>query len=342
MDAARPKVSIVIPNRDGLTPRNGLTYLKMVLPSLREQTFRDFDETVVDDGSSDGSVAYLKEEWPEVRVVSLPGNSGFPAVVNRGIEASTGEYIALLNTDLELSPDWLEGLVTELDRDPKLGFVTGKVVRYGDRGVIEQAGHDYYACGRFSPRGLDAEDVGQFEQPRPSTIVTAAASLYRREAVEAAGGFDEDYFLYCEDGDLCLRILLQGYEGRYVPGPVAFHVRGGTTGQESDLTRFYLLRNVPTTVVKDLPARVLWRALPQIAAYQLNQVMEARQGGFVRTLLRAYASMLRWLPRTLIKRRRVQRGRRISASEFEAHLQTDYPLATRFDRLLRYPGARVN
>lgn len=328
-----PKVSVVIPSHNGVTARDGLTYLEMVLPTLRGQSFRDYDVTVVDDGSTDGSVRYLEEQWPEVRVVLLAGNSGFPKIANAGIEATNGEYIALLNNDVELSPDWLERLAGELDREPGLGFVTGKIVRYHERTVIEQVGQDLYSCGMFAPRGLDEHDDGQYGQPRQIVIATAAASIYRREAVAAAGGFDEDYFLYCEDADLCLRMVLRGYRGRYVPGPVAYHVRGGTADQASDRTRFYLLRNTPITLLKDFPGPILFRALPKIAAYQAHQWRVARKGGFTRTLLRAYVSFLRSIPGTLRKRRRVLRQAAISTSAFESWLLTDYPLPTRFRRL---------
>ena len=110
--------------------------------------------------------------------------------MNTGIEATDGEHIALLNNDIELSPDWLERLVGELDRDSGLGFVTAKIVRYRKRTVIEQVGQDLYTCGLFAPRGIDADDVGQYEEPRRIAIATAAASIYRREAVARAGGFD--------------------------------------------------------------------------------------------------------------------------------------------------------
>src|SRR5262245_13244024 len=108
MNAAAPAVSVVIPNHNGVTHRNGLAYLEMVLPSLRKQTYRDFDVTVVDDASNDASVAYLEENWPEVNVVALEENHGFAPVVNRGFAASHGKLIALLNNDIELSRDWLE------------------------------------------------------------------------------------------------------------------------------------------------------------------------------------------------------------------------------------------
>ena len=330
-----PKVSIVIPNRDGATPRGGLTYLDMVMRTLAEQTFRDFAVIVADNGSADHSVSYLGERWPEVEVVELGENRGFSAAVNAGVAAGPGPYVALLNTDLELSPDWLELLVAELDGDSGLGFATGKVMRYDDRDVIEQAGHDFFTCGRFEPRGLDERDEGQYDERGATPIVTAAAALYRREALEAAGGFDEDYFLYCEDGDVCLRMLLLGYRGLYVPEPKAFHVRGGTVGAAaSDLPRFYLVRNALITLLKDLPASVLLRSLPKIALYQWGQLAAARREGYLRTVLRAYGSFLRSIGGTLRKRRAVQGSRTIPPAAFAALVRTDYPGESRLGRFL--------
>jgi GT2 family glycosyltransferase len=334
MAASEPKVSIVIPNRDGATTRKGLVYLDLVMGTLAKQSFRDFEVIVADNGSTDGSVPYLREKWPDVKVVELGENRGFSAAVNRGVAAGRGQYVALLNTDLELSPDWLELLVAELDRDPGLGFVTGKIMRHDDRGLIEQVGHDFYTCGRFEPRGLDERDEGQYEERAPTAIVTAAAATYRREALERAGGFDEDYFLYCEDGDVCLRMLLRGYSGLYVPRPVAFHVRGGTVGAATELPRFFLVRNALITLLKDMPASVLFRSLPKIAVYHWGQLSAARREGYARRVLQAYASFVRMVPATLRKRRTVQRGRVVAPSAFAAQLHTEYPFPSRLGRLL--------
>src|SRR4051795_10702908 len=334
MAASDPRVSIVIPNRNGATPRDGLTFLDMVRDTLAEQSFRDFEVIVVDNGSTDGSVARLRERWPDATVVDLGENLGFSAAVNRGIAAGRGPYVALLNTDIELSPDWLELLVAELDRDPKLGFVTGKIMRHDDRGVIEQAGHDFFTCGRFEPRGLDERDEGQYDERRPTPGVTPAAALYRRDALQAVDGFDEDYFLYCEDGDACLRMLLAGYSGLYVPDPKAFHVRGGTVGPASDLPRFFLVRNALITLLKDLPASVLLRSIPKIALYHWGQLTAARRDGYARRVLQAYGSFLRMAPGTLRKRRAIQRGRALAPAPFAGRLRTDYPFPTRLERLL--------
>jgi GT2 family glycosyltransferase len=334
MAASEPKVSIVIPNRDGATERGGVTYLAMVMGTLAEQTFRDFEVIVADNGSSDDSVAYLRENWPDTHVVELGENRGFSAAVNRGMAAGRGPYVALLNTDIELSTDWLELLVEEFERDPRLGFATGKVMRHDDRDVLEQAGHDFYTCGRFEPRGLDERDEGQYDERRATPIVTAAAAMYRREALDAASGFDEDYFLYCEDGDVCLRMLLLGYSGLYVPEPKAFHVRGGTVGSGEDLQRFFLVRNALITVLKDLPASVLLRSLPKIALYNWGTLSAARKEGHGRRVMQAFSSFLRMLPGTLRKRGVVQRGRVTSPEAFAGEVRTDYPLPSRLGRWL--------
>jgi GT2 family glycosyltransferase len=329
MQAPAPKVSVVIPNFNGATPRDGLVVLDLVLSSLEKQSFRDFDVVVVDDASRDESIAYVERNWPDVRVVANEHNAGFPATVNAGIAASSGEHVALVNNDVELDPGWLEALVGVLDRDPGIGFVTGKILSYADRDVIEQVGQDYYTCGRFTPHGLDERDTGQYESEREIAIATAAASIYRREAAERAGRFDEDYFLYCEDSDLCLRMLMAGFRGLYFPGTRAFHVRGATTGAVPDVVQFHLYRNGWITLLKDLPGRTFWRSLPKIAMWEAHQLRVAASNGYLGTYVRAYGSFLKMLPGTLRKRRLAQRSRAVTAAEFERFLIAGYPLPSR-------------
>jgi GT2 family glycosyltransferase len=207
-------------------------------------------------------------------------------------------------------------------------------MRHDDRDVIEQIGQDFFTSGQFEPIGLDQKDRGQYDERRRATIVTAAAVLYRREALRASGGFDEDYFLYCEDADVCLRMLLTGYSGLYVPVPKAFHVRGGTVGAQSELQRFYLVRNTLVTLLKDVPASVLLRSLPKIALYHWGMLIAGRKRGVARTVLRAYGSFLRMVPATLRKRRAIQRVRKVPPQAFAARLRTDYPVESRLGRLL--------
>src|SRR5262245_62807873 len=106
-----PKVSVLIP------VWNGREQVSMVLSSLGKQTSKFFDTTVIDNGSTDGTVDYLRAEWPEVRVVPLPDNVGFAAAANRGLDATAGEHVAFLNDDMEMEPEWIEALANELDAD---------------------------------------------------------------------------------------------------------------------------------------------------------------------------------------------------------------------------------
>jgi GT2 family glycosyltransferase len=305
----------------------------MVLSSLRRQTTDDFDVTVVDNGSTDGTLAYMREEWPEVRAVPLPENVGYAGAANRGVEATSGEYIAFLNDDMELEPEWIERLAAELDQDPRLGVVTSKVMFDHDRTLIYQAGYEFYAYGWCSTRGVNEVDDGQYDARLPSVGGTGAGSIYRRTALERAGGFDDDYFMYCEEVDLGLRVLMAGYTGLYIPAPVAFHVAGAKTGKTPELPRRLLYRNQLLTLVKDVPWSILWRALPKVLMFLHYQYAVERRNGEPGVALGAYAGFLKMLPATLLKRRRVMRRRVISVSEFRSMMRADYPFPTRWRRL---------
>jgi GT2 family glycosyltransferase len=326
-----PKVAVVI-----TTSTRGLDYLPGLLPTIEQQSYGDHEVTVAVDGGDLATLTYLKEEWPAVRVASTPELRGFASCARLGMDSSRGEYIALMNDDIELEPDWLEILVAELESDPVLGFVTGKTLLLDRRNVINETRQDFYTCGRFEPVGLLDEDTGQHDQRAPTTIASASASVYRREAVDAAGGIDTDYFIYCEDADLCLRMLLCGYRGLYVPEARAYHAWAPTMGRTSERSRFLAHRNTLTTMAKDLPVPILLRSLPKILLYQGHVYGAQRANEGPRTLLRSWASFLKALPATLRKRRRLMRNRVISTREFSAFLLDEYPVPTR----LSWPAIR--
>jgi GT2 family glycosyltransferase len=308
-----------------VTTAKGMRYLPTLLPSIAGQTFASHETTIVVDGGDPGVVGYLADEWPGVDVVPVPEVKGFARAIDLGVRSSRGEYIAVLNDDIELEATWLERLVVELDRKPKVGFATGKTLLYDERDVINEANQDLYICGRFVPRGLLEKDTGQYDEPGPTTIASASASLYRRRAVEAAGGFDTEYGFYCEDADLCLRMILRGYRGRYLPDARAYHAWAPTMGRSSETAAFLGQRNTLITIAKDYPWPLLAISLPKILRYQARIFKEQRDNGTARVFLRAWAGFARELPRTLRKRRRVMRGRAISSAEFGSFLIADYP-----------------
>lgn len=312
---------------------NGRDHLGMVLSSLNEQTFDDFDVTVVDNASTDGTVGYLSESWPEVQVVALAENLGYAGGANRGLEASLGDYVCFLNDDMEMEPNWIEELVRELDVDPALGVVTSKVLFHHDPSLIYQAGYDFYTYGWCATRGVGEVDRGQYDRRLPSVGGTGAGSIWRREAIERAGCFDADYFLYCEEVDLGLRVLMAGYKGLYVPTPVAHHVAGAKTGQTPELPRRLLYRNQLITLFKDVPGGILWAAWPKALMFAYHQYRAERGNGSPGLALGAYAEFLRTLPRTLRKRRRVRRQRLLSTPQLRSMMRSEFPFPTRYRRL---------
>jgi GT2 family glycosyltransferase len=344
-DAATVGVVVTTYNR-------GLEYLPALLRSLAAQTFEDHRVTVVVDGGDPEVLSYLEREWPEVVVISTPEPIGYAGVAALGVESSGGAYIAMLNDDVELEPPWLELLVDEFERDPWLGFATGKTLLYHERELINETRQDLYTCGRFVPCGLLERDQGQWDARTRATIVSASTAVYRRNAVDAAGGLDAGYFMYCEDADLCLRMLLAGYRGLYVPEARAYHAWAASTGRTSSLSRYYSVRNTLTTLLKDMPTSVLLASLPKILLYQSHNLAVAQgvdEGSSVR---RAWGSFLRQVPSTLRKRREIMRIRAIRGRDLKEMLLTEYPVRTGLtprqlsrwfrrrvvDRLLRFGG----
>src|SRR5262245_16977218 len=129
-----PRVSVVIPNW------NGQQFLRVCLEALRRQSYRSYEVVLVDNASTDDSVAYVQTVYPEVRIECLAHNLGFAGGVNAGMRAAQGEYIALLNNDTEADPGWLEALVAALDAEPEIGFAASKMIAYHDRGLLDGCG----------------------------------------------------------------------------------------------------------------------------------------------------------------------------------------------------------
>jgi GT2 family glycosyltransferase len=322
--ADAPTVGVVITTYD-----RGMEYLPTLLRSLADQTYDDHEITVVADGGDPEVLAYLEREWPAVEVKSTPKPRGFAGIAALGLRSSRGRYVAMLNDDVELEPAWLALLVEELERDPSLGFVTGKTLLYHERDRINETKQDLYTCGRFVPCGLLERDEGQWDRRLPAAIVSASTAVYRREAVDVVGGFDEDYFLYCEDADLCLRMVLAGYHGLYVPEARAYHAWAASTGRASETSRFYIVRNSLTTLLKDMPLPLLIASLPKILLYQWHIFSLSRGDGYGGLVARAWGSFLKRVPSTLRKRRQVRRAQALGGGDFKALLLTDYPVPTR-------------
>jgi GT2 family glycosyltransferase len=305
------RVTVIIPNW------NGRELLGSCLGSLRGQRFEDFDTIVVDNGSTDGSLRMVAEDYPEVRIASLVENRGFSTAVNAGIRLSGAGLVALLNNDTEQHPRWLAALVEASEARPEAGFFASKLVSFSDRRFLDGAGDAPRLSGLPYRLGHGERDRGQFDAPAHVFGACGAAAMYRRSMLEEIGLFDEDFVSYCEDGDLSFRAQLAGYKCLYVPDSVVYHMGGASTGGKKSATATRLgTRNSLNLLVKNLPLSGAPYVLPFLLLGQLSRlVVMATSWDTLKAHLAGISEARRQLPLMLEKRRRIQSARKISSVE---------------------------
>jgi GT2 family glycosyltransferase len=315
-----PRLTVVILNY------NGRHLLETLLPSVRDQRYRDFRVVVVDNGSADGSPAWLRDSWPEVEVVALAENIGVTRALNVCAHSADSELVALLNNDLELDPGALGALVEAMDADPEAGSAAPKLCDFRERGVIDGAGDLFLWRGHGHRRGHGERDRGQYDQPGEIFGACGGASVYRRVALQSVGGFDESFGAYFEDVDWSLRAQLAGWRCRYVPSAVVFHMGSATLGRElNDFTRYHLWRNGIWVVLKGLPVATLLRHAPELLTGQAINLAAAWWDRKLEVWWHAVRDALAALPRVLGERRRIQRARRVTPRELEARIEARPP-----------------
>lgn len=315
-DVNAPTVTAVVLNYDGRA------LLEAIMPSLAAQTLQPSETIVVDNGSRDDSRSYLAESWPHATVVAIELNVGVAAALNRGVRAASGEYVALLNNDLELAPDWLAEMVSGLTHHPDAASVACKLLRYHDRARLDGTGDVLTRRLVAYPRGSGELDEGQYEREREILTPTAGAALYRASSLARVGPFDESFWAYFEDVDWGLRAQLAGLRSWYVPGAVAFHMGGATTGGDRS-PRYQLLhqRNRIGLMVKDLPLAVLVDCARPIAREQAGTLVHAARNGTLRLFLSAWWGAIVRMPGWLAERRRIQGERVVPASRIAELLE---------------------
>lgn len=303
---------------------DGRHLLEVIVPSLASQRFRDFEVVVVDNGSRDDTVAWLRERWPAIEILSLPENIGVSAALNVCAHAGRGELVGLFNNDLELEPDCLGELVAALRAHPRAGWAAAKLRNFERRELLDGAGDVFTWAATGGRRGHGERDLGQYDSPQEIFGACGGAALYRRSVLEQVGDFDEDFFAFYEDVDWNLRAQLAGFSCRYVPTAVAYHMGSATLGRGlSDFTRYHIWRNTLWIIAKDLPARALARHAHQLLLGQLLNLAVAVRDRKLGVWLRVWRDALRGLPRVRSKRRAVQARRRISVHALEAIVGPD-------------------
>ena len=317
---APPLLSVIIPNW------NGARHLPTCLDALRRQTYPRVEVIVVDNASTDESVALIRRDYPEVVLVSLDQNLGFAGGVNRGIEVARGEIVASLNNDTEVSPGWAEALVTALRSHPEAGVAASKILLFDRRDTLHSAGDACGVDGIPLNRGVWQKDEGQFDTDEYIWGGCGGAVAYRRAMLNDIGLLDEDLFMYCEDVDLNWRAQLAGYRCIFVPQAVVYHHLSATGG--GPLASFYTGRNTVWVLVKNYPTELLrrhWRAVLRAQLKIAWEALKAWRGAAARARLRGQLAALFGLPRWLRKRRRIQASRRVPLEVIEQLLKEESP-----------------
>jgi GT2 family glycosyltransferase len=292
MSTDRPAVSVVIPNW------NGRRWLGQCLDALAAQELAPAEVIVVDNGSVDGSLAYLRSVHPSVSLLELGTNTGFAHAANRGLGHADNELVAFVNTDVVLAPDWLARMSRALLADPSAAAAACKMLSLSDPAVVYDAGDVLRRDGACEQRGRFMRDDGRWDRPGEVFGACAGAALYRRSMVRSLGGFDERYFAYLEDVDLALGIRRAGWRCRYEPA-IALHAGEGSSHQLRGGHEFFVARNTVLLVAKWFPLR--W--LPYVAYRQLGWVRHALRGRRLAAHLRGLAAAAPLLPAALRARR---------------------------------------
>mgnify|MGYP003281303758 FL=1 len=242
------KVTIVIPNY------NGKHFMEPCLSSLSEQTYKNFHILVVDNASSDGSIEYMEENYPDIELIKLQKNYGFSKAVNIGIQHSRTPYVILLNNDTTVDTRYVEEMVKAIEKSPKIFSVSSKMIQMYHPELIDSAGDLYTLLGWGVCRGC-GRPVSNYTKYDEIFTACAGAAIYRRSVFDEIGYFDENHFAYLEDIDIGYRARIYGYYNMYCPTALVYHVGSGTSGSKYNSFKVKLAaRNNLYLNYKNMPA----------------------------------------------------------------------------------------
>lgn len=262
---------------------NGAHYLQQFLPALREYTTSpDVDIYVADNGSTDNSLLIMGKYFKEVKILLLNRNYGFAEGYNRALAQIEADYYVLLNSDVEVTPGWLDPMLDYLQKHPDVAACQPKILSHHNRTHFEHAG----AAGGFIDRlgypfcrgrvlAVTEEDRGQYDEVCDVFWATGACLVIRAEVFEKEGGFDDDFFAHMEEIDLCWRLKSRGYRVVCVPQSKVYHVGGGTLHVENPRKTYLNFRNNLFLLYKNLspkqlsPVLFLRFFMDYLAAFQL-------------------------------------------------------------------------
>lgn len=315
---SQPKFSILIVNW------NGLSVLPRCFEALESQDFHAFEVVLLDNGSSDGSAAYVRREHPEVMLIESNHNRGFAAGNNLAANAARGEWLVLLNNDAFPAPDWL-CVLDQATRDfPDAAMFASRLLMADDPGRIDGTGDALHVSGSVWNR--QHRHPAHLADAVPHEVFSpqGAAAVILRAAFESAGGFDEDFFAYHEDIDLAFRLRLLGHHCMYIPDALVYHKGSHTTGRGSDFAVEHGHRNWVWCWWQNMPGPLVLRYFFEHVLASLFFILYISIKGQPTAILKARWRAFLGMPHALRKRRRIQSTRTASVRQVHAALEKGF------------------
>jgi GT2 family glycosyltransferase len=310
------KVSVII------ITWNRKDLLKDCLDSLKKQSYKNFETIVVDNGSEDKTIEFVKEYYPKTKIIDFKRNFGFSIAANKGIKASKSEYVILLNNDTIVDKNFVKYLVELLDSNQKYCACTARIVDYFDRNVLASAGDLMNSVGQSFPRGL-GNKVNQFNEQGEVFLVTGGGSIFRKNTFERIGYFDEDYFFSGEDSDWCFRAQLFGYKFFYEPKAIVYHLCKASSEGISKIIDYFHFRNMTITILKNFPLKLFfkrWRFI-LIPLVHLNTFFYMIFEGHFKEAIKADFWIIKHLRKIFRERLKIQSKRKVSIEYINSWLE---------------------
>ncbi len=295
----KPKVAIVILNW------NGKKYLEQFLPSVFATNYSNHEIIIADNDSSDSSILFLQKNYPSARIIHLRKNYGFAKGYNEALKRIAADYYVLLNSDVEVNPDWLQPMVNLLESDKLIAACQPKLLSYRNKKLFEYAGAaggwiDKFGYPFAKGRIFDIceEDHGQYDDVSEIFWVSGAAMFIRSSVFHEVGGFDEYFFAHQEEIDLCWRVQLAGYKLSSCPQSVVYHVGGGTLPRGNTIKTYLNFRNNQIMLAKNLPWSQKWWKIPFrvfLDALSATKGLFTGEAGYFLAVFRAHLAFMKWI-----------------------------------------------
>jgi len=250
-----PRVAVVILNW------NGLDFLKRFLPSVCASTYPNLDIIVGDNASLDDSVFFVRDNYPQIKIIINDQNYGFAGGYNKVLSGLDQDYFVLLNSDVEVEPGWIEPVIKLMENDPSIAAAQPKILSQSNKDFFEYAGAaggflDIFGYPFCRGRIFDSveKDIGQYDHSSEIFWASGAAFFIKRSKWLEMAGLDEDFFAHMEEIDLCWRLKNNSYKIMYCAESTVYHVGGGTLNAESPFKTYLNFRNNLVLLQKNLPA----------------------------------------------------------------------------------------